>query len=78
MKMFQVETLLNLLIYVRNVDSKTQKHRFPFIIIFTIVPNDTRIRVILVVPRTISFNCCRDLLKIQSITLVFQCLVMLF
>ena len=33
---------------------KTQKHRFPFIIIFAITPNDTRIHVILKVPRTIS------------------------
>ena len=36
---------------------KTQMHRFPFIIITTIVPNDTRIHVILKVPCTISFNC---------------------
>ena len=37
---------------------KTQKHRFPFIIISHIVPNNTRIHETLKVPRTISFNCC--------------------
>ena len=37
---------------------KTQKHNFLFITISTIVPNDTRIHVILKVPSTISFNCC--------------------
>ena len=42
--MFLIETLMNLVIYVRNVCTvKTQKHRFPFIIISTIVPNDARI-----------------------------------
>ena len=43
---------------------KTQKHYFPFIIISTTVPNDTRIHVILKVPCTISFNCCT--LKFQQ------------
>ena len=39
---------------------KTKKHRFPFYIISTIVPNDTRFHVIFLikVSRTISFNCC--------------------
>ena len=50
MKMFLVETLLNLVIYVAMCIVKTQKHLFPFIIISTIVPNDTRIHVILKVP----------------------------
>ena len=36
---------------------KTQKHHL-LLYISTIVPNDTRIHVILKVPRTISFNCC--------------------
>ena len=46
MKMFLVEPLLNLVIYVRNKHSKTQKHRFAFITISIIVANDTRIHVI--------------------------------
>ena len=40
-----VETLLNLVVYVRNVYSKTQRHRLPLIIIISItciVPNDKR------------------------------------
>ena len=41
MKMFLVEIFLKLVIYVRNVTVETQKNRFPFIIISTIVPNDT-------------------------------------
>ena len=45
--MFLVETLLNLVIYIRNVCSKTQKLRFPFVIISTIVPNNTRIYILL-------------------------------
>ena len=43
MKVFLVETLLNLVIYVCNVHSKNTEAPLPFIIISTIVPNDTRI-----------------------------------
>ena len=42
-KVFLVETLLNLVIYVCNVHSKNTEAPLPFIIISTIVPNDTRI-----------------------------------
>ena len=41
MKVFLVETLLNLVIYVRNVSSKNTEALFPFIVISTIIPNDT-------------------------------------
>mgnify|MGYP001799676034 CR=1 FL=1 len=43
--------------------SETQEHLFPFIIISTIVPNDTRIRVISNVSQTISFNCCKSMFQ---------------
>ena len=42
--MFLVETLLNLVIFAMST-VKTQKHCFPYIIISSIVPNDTHIHV---------------------------------
>ena len=71
------ETLRNLVIYVRNANSilvKTQKHRFPFTIIYTIVPNDKCIHVIERSPQNtddqhcFSMPClfCFDFLSFQS------------
>ena len=46
MKMFLVEILLNLVIYVRNVHSKNKEAPFPIYYYIYFVPNDTRIHVI--------------------------------
>ena len=52
MKMFLIETLLNLVIYVRNVHSKKHRSTVSQFIISIIVILKLK------VPRTISFNCC--------------------
>ena len=47
MKVFLVETLLNLVIYVRNVHSKNTEEPFRiYYHIYTIAPNDTLIQTI--------------------------------
>ena len=55
--MFLVETLLNLVIYVRNMHSKKTEAPFPiYCYISTIVLNDARIHVILRVSQTINIG----------------------
>ena len=73
-KMFQVETLLNHVIYVHNTHSKNTGP-FP-IIISIIIPKDARIHG-QNAPWSVILDKW-DLLKIQTISIGFQCFVFLF
>ena len=55
--MFLVEILLNLVILFAMCAVKTQKHRFPFIIISIIVPNNTRLQTIFCMQHRFSMPC---------------------
>ena len=57
-KMSLVETLLNLVIYVGNVQSKNTEAPFPIYYYICYCPKLYTYLWILKVPRTISFNCC--------------------
>ena len=64
--MFPVETLLNLVIYVRNMHNKNTEAPFPIYIITTIVSNGTRIQTIRIVLLCLFSLICFGFLSFQT------------